>query len=103
MGAERAFRISGTVQSGDDIEMTLDKKETQADQGSELNVMSPAMAKKIKLQLRPLSEIGFKGLTMRLTMQTADHRESLLKSYVGFDLCVKDIWRIIRCFVSLIN
>ncbi len=96
VGAEKAFRISGTVKPGDGTEVTLDKKETQADQGSEMNVVSPAMVKKIKLQLRPLSEVGFKGLTM----QTADHRETLLESYVGFDLCVEGIWRTIRCFVS---
>ena len=95
VGAEKAFRIPGTVRAGR-VETKLDKREIQADQGSDMNVMSPPMVRKLKLTPRPLSDIGFKGLTM----QTADHHESLLESYVGFDLCVEGIWRAIRCFVS---
>ena len=95
-GSEKAFRIPATVKSGDGSEIRLEKKETHADQGSEMNVISTAMVKKIKAQLRPLSEVGFQGLTM----ETADHFESTLDSYVGFDLCVEGIWRFVRCFVA---
>ena len=95
-GAEKAFRIPSTVKTGDGSDLTLEKKETQADQGSEMNVVSGAMVRKVGAKLRPLAEVGFEGLTM----QTADHFEAMLEYYIGFDLCVEGIWRYVRCFVA---
>ena len=50
----------------------------------------------LNLDLRPLSEIGFKGLSMR----TADHRDTVLHYYVWLRLSVEGIQRDIRCFVA---
>ena len=63
VGAEKAFRIPGTVRAGR-VETRLDKREIQADQGSDMNVMSAPMVRKLKLTPRRLSDIGFKGLTI---------------------------------------
>ena len=95
-GKEKAFRILATVKADGSDEHALEKRETQVDQGSEMNVVNSAMVTKIKTKLRPLSEVGFKGLTM----QTADSFETALEHYVGFDVCVEGLWRSVRCFVS---
>lgn len=96
VGKEKAFRVAASVRSEGSTEQSLARKQTQVDQGSEMNVVNPSMAVVVKAKLRPLAEVGFKGLTM----QTADSFESTLEHYVGFDVCVEGIWRSIRCFVS---
>lgn len=70
--------------------------QVQADQGSDMNVISTAMAKQLGLPFQSLSDVGFAGLTMK----TADHRETLLHHWVHLELGVEGIWRKICCFVA---
>ena len=94
-GTEKAFRISGTARVGD-TETGLLKQNTQADQGSDMNVMSTPLVQQLQLSLRSLAEVGFMGLCM----ETADHRETMLQHWVMFDFCCEGLWRTVRCFVN---
>ena len=94
-GTEKAFRILGTARVGE-IETALVKKNTQADQGSDMNVMSTPLVQQLRLSLRSLAEVGFMGLCM----ETADHRETMLQHWVTFDFCCEGLWRTVRCFVN---
>ena len=95
-GMEKAFRLPCSVTRRDGVEEHLDKSIVQADQGSDMNVMSMGLARKLMLDLRPLAEVGFKGLSMRV----ADSRESPLHHYVWLRVTVSSISRDIRCFVA---
>ena len=100
IGYNKAFRIPCSVRLTDNSnttkEISLNKSQVQADQGSDINVMSTALAKQLRLELHPLSSIGFAGMTMR----TADNRETMLYHWVYLDIGVAGIWRKIRCFVA---
>ncbi len=61
-----------------------------------MNVISTGLVRQIGLDMHSLSEIGFRGLTMR----TADHRETLLEHWVWLNVGVEGVWRSIRCFVA---
>ena len=74
LGVDKAFRVPCVIVTPDGSTVPLDKRYVQANQGSDMNVLSTGLAKKLNLTLRPLSEVGFQGLSMR----TADHRETLL-------------------------
>lgn len=93
---DKAFRIPATVMKPDGTTFQLEKAYVQADQGSDINVISHGLVRLLKLDLRPLSEIGFKGLSMR----TADHRDTVLHYYVWLRLSVEGVQRDIRCFVA---
>lgn len=71
---EKAFRFLCTILKPDGTTAVLDKKHTQADQGSDMNVISAGLVRFLALQLHSLEEVGFRGLSMR----TADHRETIL-------------------------
>lgn len=74
----------------------LDTKFTQAGQGSDMNVISTGLVRHLSLELHSLSEVGFKGLSMR----TADHRETILHHWLWLRIVVAGILRDIRCFVA---
>ena len=95
MGIDKAFRIPCKVRVGGK-ELTLQRHQVQADQGSDMNVVSLAMAKQLGLEIRALSDVGFAGLTMK----TADNRETRLHHWVYLEIGVEGIWRTIRCFVA---
>ncbi len=74
IGLDKAFRLPCSIVKPDGTQIELDKKFTQADQGSDINVLSARLVRHLVLDLYPLSEVGFKGLSIR----TADHRETIL-------------------------
>ncbi len=96
IGLDKAFRIPANVVKPDGVTVALEKNYTQADQGSDMNVMSAGLVRHLSLQLHPLSEIGFKGLSMR----TADHRETVLHYWVWLRVVVEGIHCDIRCFAA---
>ena len=96
IGLEKAFRVPSVVRRPDGIDEEIDKSQSQSDQGSDMNVISQGMVNHLKLPMQLLSDIGFKGLTMR----TADHRETELIYWVWLMIAVEGIWRNIRCFVA---
>ena len=74
IGVEKAFCLEGTTKINR-VEIKLVKQNTQADQESDMNIISTSLAKQLSLPLRPLLEIDFLGLCI----ETADHYETLLK------------------------
>ena len=95
-GVEKAFRIECTITSGTGTSMNLGKAITQADQGSEMNVISDSIRAQIGAPKKALSDIGFHGLTMR----TADHRDTRLDYWTEFTITTSGISRLIRCFIA---
>ena len=93
---DKAFRIQCTIYKPDGTVVVLEQKLTQADQGSEMNVISAGLVRFLGLHLHSLEEVGFKGLSMR----TADHRETVLQHWVWLRVSVEGIVRDIRCFVA---
>lgn len=73
-GANKAFRIVCTVIKPDDGIVELEKKLTQANQRSDMNVISMSLTKRLDLARRSLEKMNFKGLSMR----TTDYRETVL-------------------------
>lgn len=55
--------------------IVLKKPQTQANQGSEINVISIRLIRILDIKLHALSDINFKDLSIR----TADHRDTVLK------------------------
>ena len=96
IGIDKAFRVPAVVRKPDGSEVGIDRNQTQSDQGSEMNVISQGMVRWLGLDLRPLAELGFKGLSMR----TADHRDTVLEYWVWLLIAVEGVWRNIRCFVA---
>lgn len=93
--AEKAFRIPCCIWNNG-VETVLPRSQTQADQVSDLNVISTGLATKLGLQLQSLDLVGFRELTMR----TADHKDTQLHHWVLLNVGVQGIWKKIRCFVS---
>jgi len=96
VGKDKAFRIPCFIQKPDGSTVHLDKSYVQADQGSDMNMISTGLVKYLGLQSHSLGEIGFAGLSMR----TADHRETVLHDWTWLDISVEGVWRKIRCFVA---
>jgi hypothetical protein len=90
IGKDKAFRIPCTIKKADGADIRLEKSYVQADQGSDMNVISTGLVHQIGLDMYSLSKIGFRGLTMR----TADHRETLLEHWVWLNIGVEGVWRI---------
>lgn len=95
-GSDKAFRVITVVRMANGTEIVLEKPQTQADQGSEMNVISMGLVRMLGLELHALADIGFKGLSMR----TADHRDTILEYWVWLHVAVEGVWRHIRCFVA---
>lgn len=93
---DKAFRIECKIRNPAGVETHLGKATTQADQGSEMNVISQSLIKHLQLVTQPLASIGFQGLTMH----TADQRDTPLKEWTEFWIGTAGIWRHVRCFVS---
>ena len=96
IGVDKAFRVLCSIQKPDGTEVQLDKRYVQADQGSDMNVISAGLVRHLHLDLHSLAEVGFKGLSMR----TADHRDTVLHHWVWLRVIVEGIIREIRCFMA---
>ncbi|OJD23606.1 hypothetical protein ACJ73_05042 [Blastomyces percursus] len=92
---DKAFRIPAQIKVGDKV-IDLPRAVTQADQGSELNLVSEAFLRTYGIPKKPLSEIGYQGMSMK----TATKVESLLHFWAEIDIAVEGIWRKVPCFVS---
>lgn len=76
-GVDKAFCIECVVKCLSSVEIQLRKATTQADQGSEMNMISKPLVDHLQLVPQLVSSIGFQGLTMH----TADHRDTPLKEW----------------------
>lgn len=67
---------------------------TNADQGSDLNLISYSLLTAMKYKPISLKSKGFSGLSMG----TADGNHSQLNSYTVFEIGVLGVWRTIHAF-----
>ena len=97
--SERAYRIPASIRIFKEnklLEYSLDKAVVQADQGSEMNLVSMEFVRRYNIPLHPLADMGFAGLSMRC----ADHRETPMKYFIDLQVGVQNIWRETRAFVA---
>lgn len=88
---EKTFGIFCCIHN-EGVKHNLPCSQTQANQGSDLNVISMELVTKLGLQLQSLYFIRFRGLIMR----TANHEYTRLYYWICLNMGVKDIWRQIR-------
>lgn len=92
----KAFRILCFIQKSDEFIIHLDKFYVQANQRSDMNVISTELIKHLSLQSHSLSEIEFAELSMR----TVNHHKTVLHDWIWLDIDVKEVWRKIQCFIA---
>lgn len=72
---DKAFRVSCSAKKlGTDVIIELKKHYVQADQGSNINVISKGLVERIGLEKQSLADVGFQDLSMRI----ADYRDTSL-------------------------
>ncbi|KAI0991163.1 hypothetical protein K3495_g17024, partial [Podosphaera aphanis] len=84
---QKAFRVPVTVRAkklGKVMNVTLPTSLAQADQGSDMIIVTIGFLKKMGLPIKPLSERGFEGLTMNV----ADGTSARLTHYSEFEIGV---------------
>ncbi|POS81973.1 hypothetical protein EPUL_006544, partial [Erysiphe pulchra] len=99
---QKAFRVPATIKSRKDgkiVNVSLPASMTQADQGSDMIIVTVGFLKKLGLSAKRLSERGFEGLTMNV----ADGTSAELTHYAEFEIGVLGIWRRIEAFVRPFN
>ena len=97
---KKAFRLSAVVitrnKNGSEKRTTLSREKVQADQGSDMNVISTKLSHHLSLELIPLSKAGFSGMSTR----TTDNKETALQHIVKFTLNVQGIIRPVQAFIA---
>lgn len=91
---DRAFRLASTIDQGNP-KVTLERAVAQADQGSNMNLVSKAFLDKLGVVPRELKSIGFAGMAMR----TAEGRTTPLSQYVILVVGVQGIWQSTLFFI----
>ena len=66
---DKAFRLPATIRTFTNSFVDVEKNFVQADQGSDINVISADCVKFFGLSTYPLSEINFQGFTMRTVVR----------------------------------
>ncbi|KAI0992011.1 hypothetical protein K3495_g16175 [Podosphaera aphanis] len=95
---ERAFRIPVTVKTkknGKPVTVSLPVSAAQADQGSDMIIVTVGFLEKFRLPVKTLSSRGMHGLTMNV----ADGTSARLTHYSQFEIGVLGIWRTVEAFV----
>ena len=94
MSIDKTFQISCKIQIGGK-KLILQQHQVQADQNSDMNVISLVMIKQLDLKICTLFNIRF----TELIMKTADNQKIRLHHWVYLKISVESIWRTIRCFI----
>ncbi|KAI0995222.1 hypothetical protein K3495_g12960, partial [Podosphaera aphanis] len=95
----KAFRIPAIVRIRENSKhkrINLPPGVSQADQGSDINVVSPALAKALSAKILKLSSHGW---NTGLQMMTADGSSSQLTEFCKLHNCTQGVWRRIWCFI----
>lgn len=95
---EKAFRIPVVVKArknGEQMKVLLPTNVAQADQGSDMIIVTVGFLKRFGLPIRNLSERGMNGLTTNV----ADGTSARLTHYSQFEIGVFGIWRKVEAFV----
>ena len=95
MSMKKTYEIPDSIITKSD-QTDLSKKINQADQESEMNVITSNLVRKLILDVMPLSQLKFQ----RMTMMTTNHKETSLTSFVCFDFISEEISKAIKCFVE---
>ena len=95
MSMKKIYEISDSIITKND-QIDLSKKINQANQRSEMNVITSNLVRKLILNVMSLSQLEFQ----RMTMMTTNHKETNLTSFVCFDFISKEISKAIKCFVE---
>ncbi|RKF64553.1 hypothetical protein GcC1_131017, partial [Golovinomyces cichoracearum] len=88
----KAFRIPTIVRikkNGKCQRVRLPQGASQADQGSDINVCSPALASELSAKIRKLSNHGW---NTGLQMMTADDNASKLTEFCKLHICTQGVW-----------
>ncbi|KAI0992993.1 hypothetical protein K3495_g15191, partial [Podosphaera aphanis] len=96
--SEKAFRIPVEVKTerdGKTIKVSLPENLAQADQGSDMIIVTVGFLKKFGLSCKSLSSRGLNGLTMNV----ADGTSARLTHYAQFEIGVLGVWRKVEAFV----
>lgn len=93
---KQTFRIECTVILLSEEFMKLDKFTVQANQESDMNIMIESLRNQLNLSKNKLADIEFHDLFMR----TADHRDTYLEFWTKCFVAVKEVLRMMRCFIS---
>ena len=96
IGADKAWRFSGSICKQDGNKSFVESKYLQVDQGSDINVVSYDLLVSLGLPLKILAEVRFQGLSMK----TADHRHTLLHYWSEFEFETEGITTNVDCFVA---
>ncbi|OJD21207.1 hypothetical protein ACJ73_07455 [Blastomyces percursus] len=91
---DKTFRFPAQIKIVDQI-FDLPRSVTQADQGSELNLVSEGFLRTYWIPKKPLSDIGYQGMSMK----TATKVESF-HFWAEIEIAVQGIWREVPFFVS---
>ena len=94
MSIDKTFQISCKIWVGSK-ELTLQQHQIQADQSSDMNVISLVMIKQLSLKICALFNVRFAELIMKMT----DNQKIRLHHWIYLKISVKGIWRTIRCFI----
>ncbi|RKF60164.1 hypothetical protein OnM2_053030, partial [Erysiphe neolycopersici] len=95
---QKAFRVPIVVKAtkdGKPVNVSLPLGVAQADQGSDMIIVTIGFLKKLGIPVRSLAERGFNGLTMNV----ADGSSARLTHYAEFEVGVHGIWRKVEAFV----
>ncbi|RKF60580.1 hypothetical protein OnM2_049057, partial [Erysiphe neolycopersici] len=95
---EKAFRLPvevKTIKNGKPVRVSLPTKVAQADQGSDMVIVTIGFLEKFGLPIKSLSNKGLDGLTMNV----ADGTSARLTHYSQFEIGVLGVWRQVEAFV----
>ncbi|POS81969.1 hypothetical protein EPUL_005212, partial [Erysiphe pulchra] len=95
---EKAFRIPVEVKkikNGKPVRVSLPTKVAQADQGSDMVILTKGFLEKFRLPIKSLSSRGLNDLTMNVV----DGTSARLTHYSQFEIGVLGVWRQVDAFV----
>ncbi|POS83490.1 hypothetical protein EPUL_004983, partial [Erysiphe pulchra] len=102
MEEQKAFRLPivvKTMKDGKPVRVSMPSGAAQADQGSDMIIVTVGFLKKLGLPVRILAESGLNGLTMNV----ADGSSARLTHYAELKIGVHGIWRRVEAFVRLFS
>ena len=95
MSMKKIYEILDSIITKDD-QIDLSKKINQANQESEMNVITSSFVRRLILNVMSLSQLEFQ----RMIMMTTNYKKTNLTSFVCFDFISEEILKAIKCFVE---
>ncbi|KAI1000227.1 hypothetical protein K3495_g7971 [Podosphaera aphanis] len=95
---QKAFRVPASIKTsrnGEGVNVKLPMNAAQADQGSDMIIVTVGLLKALNIQMKSLKGRGFDGMTMNV----ADGTSAQLTHYAEFEIGVLGIWRKVEAFV----